>query len=135
MNIKYIIIGVVGIIAAFLFFRRYKIEGLKMIIAKLAIKAEQKYNSKEGQDKKQYVIDELNKMIPSWLKWLVSEKEISELIEYIVKMLQTMFKSAVNKQLNIVDTAIQIHRTKNDITLDLMAIKEQIVKEGNKNED
>ena len=92
MNIRYIIIGVIAITVALLFFYKYRIAGLNIIITRLVINAENFYKSKEGQLKKKWVIQEVDKVIPFWLKWLISEETISEMIEFIVSMLQSVFR-------------------------------------------
>lgn len=92
MNMRYIIIAITALLVAILFFYKYRMAGLKMIITQLVIKAEFAYQSKEGQLKKQWVIQEIYKEIPFYLKWLISKETISNMIEFIVSMLQKVFK-------------------------------------------
>jgi len=92
MNIKYILIGLLVAVAGILFFYKYKKEGIKLILTQLIVKAEFAYKSKEGQAKKQWVIDEISKLIPFYLKWLISKETISNMIEFILSTLQETFR-------------------------------------------
>ena len=60
-------------------------------------KAERLFNEKKaGTTKKEYVISELYKYIPGFLKFLITEKEISNIIEKAL----TKMKETINKEID-----------------------------------
>ena len=126
---KYIVTGIL-LIGIIVYLYQYRNSWLTNIIYYLVIEAEGKYKSKEGQEKLSYVVAKVKEKLPSYLRWIVSEKLIKSFIENILANLQKQFKGTVEKQLSVVNKAIEIHRMKNDITFDLEYMKEQIETRG-----
>lgn len=61
-------------------------------------KAEKLFNEpKAGTTKKQYVIGELYKYIPNFLKFLITEKEISNIIEKALAKMKETINDEINK--------------------------------------
>jgi len=107
-----------------------KWEGLKIVAAEAIIVAEELYKSKQGQAKFKAVLEKVQSKVPLILKPLFTEEKIGKMIESILKILQNQFKGTVEKQVKILDTATKLHKTKNDIMLDLEEMKEQVEKIG-----
>ena len=62
-------------------------------------KAEKLFNEpKAGTTKKEYVIGEIYKHIPQFLKFLITEKEISNIIEKALNKMKETINDEINKQ-------------------------------------
>lgn len=62
-------------------------------------KAEKLFNEpKAGTTKKEYVINELYKYIPDFLKFLITEKEISNIIEKALAKMKESINDKIDKE-------------------------------------
>lgn len=111
------------------FYKKYKIEGLKMIAAKFIIYAEEIYKSKEGQEKLRWVIKKIRETIPLYLRWIVSEKILIDIIEEVLSSLQFQFETILEKQLAIINTTLHLSEN-NNLTMNLKQMEKEIKENG-----
>jgi hypothetical protein len=124
-----IMIGVILILLTGVFFYKYKIEGLKIIATKFIIYAEEIYISKEGQEKLRWVIKKIREITPFYLRWIVSEKILIDIIEEVLSSLQFQFGATLEKQLAIINTTLNLSEN-NNLTMNLKQMEKEIKENG-----
>lgn len=131
MENKYILFGMFLLLTTILFFYKYKIEGLRIIAAKFIIAAEEFHKSEEGKQKLKLVITSLREILPFYLRWIVSEKLLTNIIEDTLIALQSQFKTSIDKQLTIVNTALKLTgETSNELKMSLTKMEQEITSRG-----
>lgn len=103
----FLIVGLVLAIIGIILLYKYKREALKAACYYIVVQAEENFISGQGKEKLQYAIKELKKKIPWYLSWLISEKFITNLIEDVLTGLQSIFKGAKEKQLNVINKVLE----------------------------
>lgn len=106
-----LVLIIVGIILLY----KYKREALKATAYYIVVQAEENFISGQGKEKLQYAIKELKKKIPWYLAWIISEKLIISLIEDVLTGLQSTFKGAKEKQLNVINKVLKAATTGQDM--------------------
>lgn len=111
-----LLIGVLGlVIIGIILLYKYKREALKAAAYYIVVQAEENFISRQGKEKLQYAIKELKKKIPWYLAWIISEKLIISLIEDVLTGLQSTFKGAKEKQINVINKVLEAATTGQDI--------------------
>ncbi len=121
-----IILVIIGIILLY----KYKRETLKAAAYYIVVQAEENFISGQGKEKLQYAIKELKKKIPWYLAWIISEKLIISLIEDVLTGLQSTFKGAKEKQLNVINKVLKAATTGQDMVKITKQMEQDINSKG-----
>ena len=103
-NLDLILAGIVVIISAIIMARRGQLKMLRELILSLVVGAEIDFGSGTGEIKKSEVMKQVYELLPSLSKLVISESEISEMIEKAKIEMDSMIKKneaaakLVNKQ-------------------------------------
>lgn len=121
-----LVLIIVGIILLY----KYKREALKAAAYYIVVQAEENFISGQGKEKLQYAIKELKKKIPWYLAWIISEKLIISLIEDVLTGLQSTFKGAKEKQLNVINKVLKAATTGQDMVKITKQMEQDINSKG-----
>lgn len=111
-----LLIGLLGlVIIGIILLYKYKREALKAAAYYIVVQAEENFISGQGKEKLQYAIKELKKKIPWYLAWIISESFIIKLVEDVLSGLQSTFKGAKEKQINVINKVLEAATTGQDI--------------------
>lgn len=121
-----LVLIIVGIILLY----KYKREALKAAAYYIVVQAEENFISGQGKEKLQYAIKELKKKIPWYLAWIISEKLIISLIEDVLTGLQSTFKGAKEKQLNVINKVLKAATTGEDMVKITKQMEQDINSKG-----
>lgn len=126
-----LLIGVLGlVIIGTILLYKYKREALKAAAYYIVVQAEENFISRQGKEKLQYAIKELKKKIPWYLAWIISEKLIISLIEDVLTGLQSTFKGAKEKQLNVINKVLKAATTGQDMVKITKQMEQDINSKG-----
>lgn len=89
-----IIIAIVFVVMLLLKFKRYDM--IKKIVLSLVVKAEKELGSGTGELKYVTVVEGIYALLPRWLSFLLSKKEIDNLIESSVAKLKELLSDGVD---------------------------------------
>lgn len=109
---------------------KYKREALKVAAYYTIVQAEENFISGQGKEKLQYAIKELKKKIPWYLAWIISESFIIKLVEDVLSGLQSTFKGAKEKQLNVINKVLKAATTGQDMVKITKQMEQDINSKG-----
>lgn len=79
--IAFVILLIVTVIVAFQYAKVKGLDGIRENVYQLILKAEHKYNSGEGKQKLQWVVQQARRLLPQWLQFFVSEAMLIKIIQ------------------------------------------------------
>ena len=127
MNIELIITITLMLVCLFLVFK-YKREYLQVIAYYAVVQAEDYYKNGHGKEKLKMAIKEVKGRLPFYISWLVSENVITGLIENALETLQTQFKDSKIRQIESLDSIIEVGLKTNDVAT--VVTKAEEIKNG-----
>lgn len=77
----FVLLLIVTIVVAFQYAKVKGLNGIRENVYQLILKAEHKYNSGEGRQKIQWVVQQARGLLPKWLQFFISETMLMKIIQ------------------------------------------------------
>lgn len=99
--IALVLLLIVTVVVAFQYAKVKGLDGIRENVYQLILKAEHKYNSGEGKQKLQWVVQQARGLLPKWLQFFISEAMLMKIIQnWFVGVKDLLDDGKVNESVN-----------------------------------